>query len=349
MKSILNNVNVDYTQQPLFLGEGLGIQRYDRFKYPLFMDLFNKQRFMYWSPEELNLSKDRGDFLDLTDNEKHIFTSNLQFQTMLDSVIQRGVPSLLKHVSNPELEACLNVWGFFEQIHSYSYTYIIKNVYADPGKVFDTILENKEILERAKSAKEAYDDLRGCDEKDLKKQIYMTLVSINILEGVRFYVSFVCSFIFGENKKMCGNADVIKLIHRDEQFHVKNTCAIVKILKENADEGFQKTIKECEEDVYRMFEEAANEEKRWAEYLFQNGSLLGLNEKILKEYVEWLVDTRLRGLGYKNIFNTKNPIKGWINNWMSSSNIQVAPQETEIINYQKGAVDNNLSSSNFTL
>jgi ribonucleoside-diphosphate reductase beta chain len=208
MKTILNKKNIDTLTQPLFLGEDLALQRYDRFKYPVFWELYNKQIEFFWRPEEIELKKDRADFQTLTDNEKFIFTSNLKYQTMLDSVICRGVPTLLEHVSNPELEACLNVWGFFEQIHSTSYSYIIKNVYADPSAVFDSALTDPEILKRAESAVADYDNLAYGNYKDLKEQIYMTLVSINILEAVRFYVSFICSFSFAKNKKMIGNADI---------------------------------------------------------------------------------------------------------------------------------------------
>ena len=348
--TILNKKNVDTTKQPLFLGEKLGLQRYDRFKYPIFWELYNKQIEFFWRPEEIELKKDRSDFKELTANEKFIFTSNLKYQTMLDSVICRGVPTLLEHVSNPELEACLNVWGFFEQIHSTSYSYIIKNVYADPSEIFDSCLTDKQILKRAKSAVKDYDDLRYIDSKsDIKKQIFMTLISINILEAVRFYVSFVCAFAFAKNKKMIGNADIIRLIKRDEAVHLYNTQQIIKILKTEKDEGFLKTVKECDEPVIKMFENAAKEEKQWASYLFKDGSLLGLNETVLHNYIEWLVDTRMAALGYPKLFNaTKNPIKGWVDAFMDSESVQVAPQESEITSYKIGASKNDLDDIDFS-
>ena len=162
MKTILNKMNVDYMKQPLFLGEDLGLQRYDRFKYPVFFDLFKKQREFFWSPEEIELKKDRNDFKDvsiMSENDKFIFTSNLKYQTMMDSVICRGVPTLQNFVSNPELEACMNAWQFFEQIHSYSYTYIIKNVYSNPSDILDECLTDPEILKRAEVAIKEYDAL----------------------------------------------------------------------------------------------------------------------------------------------------------------------------------------------
>ncbi len=351
MKSILNKKNVDTLTQPLFLGEGLGLQRYDKFKYPIFFDLFKKQREFFWSPEEIELKKDRSDFKELSDNEKFIFTSNLKYQTMLDSVICRGVPTLTQWVSNPELEACLNAWQFFEQIHSYSYTYIIKNVYANPSEVLDECLTDKEIVKRAKSAVRDYDDLMGMDlgsgKNALKKQIYMTLISINILEAIRFYVSFICSFAFAENKKMVGNADIIKLIKRDEALHLYNTQEIIKILKSNEDEGFIKIAKECEEDAIKMFDNAAKEEKEWASYLFKDGSIIGLNETVLHQYIDWLCMSRRKTIGLPYDSVGKNPIAGWTEPWMNSEAVQVAPQEHEITSYKIGASTNDLEEMDF--
>lgn len=216
--SVLNTKVVDTTKQPLFLGEGLSLQRYDKCKYEVFLDLFKRQMEFFWRPEEINLTKDRADFKQLSDYEKFIFTSNLKFQTLLDSVIARGIPCVSQYVSSPELEACMNMWAAFEGIHSYSYTYLIQNVFAEPSKIMDSILEDKEILKRAESVRQAYDALNQqfANEQDLRKQIYLTLISINILEGLRFYVSFACALAFEQNKKMTGNAKVIELIRRDE-------------------------------------------------------------------------------------------------------------------------------------
>ena len=347
MKTIFNTKNVDPMSQPLFLGKDLGVQRYDVVKYPIFKDLDNKQMMNFWRPEEIELKKDRADFQTLTDNEKFIFTSNLKYQTMLDSVICRGVPTLLEHVTNTELEACLITWEFFEKIHSQSYSYIIQNVYADSKEVFDGIYEDKEIMKRAKSAIEDYNNLMGmvCDPTklaDMKKQIYMTIVSINILEAIRFYVSFVCSFAFAENKKMVGNADIIKLIKRDEALHLANTQQILKILHSEESEGFIKTSQQCQDVAIEMFERAAQEEKEWASYLFKDGSIIGLNETVLHQYIEWLCMARRKAIGlpYDNV--GKNPIAGWTQAWMQSESVQVAPQEHEITSYKIGASKNDL-------
>jgi ribonucleoside-diphosphate reductase beta chain len=331
MKTILNKKNVDYLSQPLFMGEDLSLQRYDKFKYPVFFDLYKKQLEFFWRPEEIELKKDRNDFKNdsiMTPNEKFIFTSNLKYQTMMDSVICRGVPT------------------FFEQIHSYSYTYIIKNVYSNPSEVLDSCLTDKEILKRANVAIKEYNALREFGESgkkhDLKKQIYLTLISVNILEAIRFYVSFVCAFAFAENKKMVGNADIIKLIKRDEALHLYNTQEIIKILRTVPEEGFTQIAAECEEDACKMFESAAAEEKAWASYLFKDGSIIGLNETVLSEYIDWLCMSRRKNIGLPYEKGKKNPIAGWTDPWMNSEAVQVAPQEHEITSYKIGASKNDL-------
>lgn len=336
------------------MGEDLSLQRYDKFKYPVFFDLYKKQLEFFWRPEEIELKKDRNDFKDdstMSENERFIFTSNLKYQTMMDSVICRGVPTLQNFVSNPELEACMNVWQFFEQIHSYSYTYIIKNVYSDPSDVLDSCLTDKEILKRADVAIKEYDVLnkisKGKSVKDVQKQIYLTLISINILEAIRFYVSFVCAFAFAENKKMIGNADIVKLIKRDEALHLYNTQEILKILINVKDEGFTQTAKECEEKACKMFESAAHEEKEWASYLFKDGSIIGLNETVLHRYIDWLCHSRRKAIGLPFDSGHKNPIAGWTDPWMNSESVQVAPQEHEITSYKIGASKNDLEDLDF--
>jgi ribonucleotide reductase beta subunit family protein with ferritin-like domain len=354
MKTIFNTKNVDPMSQPLFLGKDLGVQRFDIIKYPVFHDLDSKQMEKFWRPQEIELKKDRGDFRTLTDNEKFIFTSNLKYQTMLDSVICRGVPTVLEYVTNTELEACMMTWQFFEKIHSQSYSYIIKNVYSDPAEVFGSIYEDKEIMKRANSAIEDYNNLMGmaCGNNklaDIKKQIYMTIVSINILEAVRFYVSFICSFAFAENKKMVGNADIVRLIKRDEALHLSTTQNILKILHKEESEGFISTANQCREAAVTMFENAAKEEKEWASYLFQNGSIIGLNEVVLHQYIDWLCMSRRKAIGlpYENV--GKNPISGWTEHWMNSGSVQVAPQEHENTAYKIGASKNDLGDMNFNL
>lgn len=352
-KTIINKINIDTTNEPLFLGEALNIQRYDIFKYEIFFKLFREQLEFFWTPEEISIQKDRNDFKAMSENEQFIFLSNLRFQTLLDSMIGRGINEILKYVSNPELEACMNIWNSFENIHSYSYTHIIKNVFADPTEIFDSILEDEEIVKRAYSVAETYDSLMNIDENapidELKQKIFDALIATNILESIRFYVSFACAFFFGTQKKMTGNAAIIRLIARDENLHVAITQNIVKYLREVESEGFSDIVKNSEERVIEMFREAAEEEKSWVDYLFSKGPIVGLTDRELKGYVEWLTNTRVRSLGYKTkIYDIKrNPIDGWLREWYDSESVQSAPQEEEISSYRKGSAVTDINPDEF--
>ncbi|MAF25456.1 ribonucleotide-diphosphate reductase subunit beta [bacterium] len=349
MKSIINKKNVDTTKQPLFFGEGLNLQRYDKYKYKKLFDLFLQQLSFFWRPEEVDLGgKEKSDFVVLTDHEKFIFTKNLSYQTLLDSVQGRGISHLLTDCSNPEFEAFAKAWEFSETIHSYSYTYIVKNVYPNPSEIFDDILTDKEVLKRTTSVTKHYDDLINSigskDINDQKRKLYLTFVSINILEGIRFYVSFACNYALAQNKKMEGSAKIISLINRDENLHLAFTQTILKLLRDNKDEGFQHIVKECEETVINMYTDAAKEELEWAAYLFKDGSILGLNEKILVQYMHHLTNKRMRGIGLQPIFDDcPNPIN-WISNWTESKKVQNAPQETEIESYKIGSFEQDMKS-----
>jgi ribonucleoside-diphosphate reductase beta chain len=267
----------------MFFGEPLNLQRYDRFRYANIFSLFKSQLGFFWRPEEVDIGgKERNDFNSLTEHEKFIFTKNLGYQILLDSIQSRGIENLLEHCSNPEIEIFSKWWSAFEGLHSYSYSYLIQNVYSDQTAMFDSILEDEEIIKRATSVTEYYDNLintldSSVDIKDKKKALYLTLVSINILEGIRFYVSFACSYSFAENKKMEGNAKIISLINRDENLHLGFTQLILRNMRDVEEEGFQDIVKECEPIVIKMFKDAAEEEMQWADYLFENGSMLGLN------------------------------------------------------------------------
>ena len=199
-RSLVNlDPNVDFTKEPVFFGKPLNLERYDKFRYVGYFELFKKQLNSFWLPEEIDLSKDRLDYKEMTDNEKFIFTSNLKYQILLDSVQSRGIPHLTEDLSNPEVEAFCSAWAMFETIHSYSYTFIIKNVYSSPGDVFDNILNDEQIVKRTVSVTKYYDDMMnslGESVKERKKKLYLTLMSINILEGIRFYVSFACSYAY---------------------------------------------------------------------------------------------------------------------------------------------------------
>ena len=349
MKTICNlNVQPDPVDMPLFFGEDLCLQRYDRHRYKKIYDLFQAQVKNFWRPEEIEISRDRGHFLSLTEGQQFIFTSNLKYQTMLDSVIGRGIDLFKQRVTNPDLEAVMNTWCYFETIHSYSYTYVIQNVYNDKtSKIFDEIMQDKAVMKRAKSVCEDFDKMiGGC--KDEKSALYRALISTQIMEGVRFYVSFACAYAFPSIlEKMEGNAKIIKLINRDENVHVTITKDIINILKENESEGFTDVVKKNEDAVCEMFRAGAEEEKEWARHLFKHESMIGLNADMLCEYVDFLTYQRMKGIGIDPITDVKhNPIN-FISSWSDSEAIQVAPQETEVEAYLKGEVKSDLGDTEF--
>jgi ribonucleoside-diphosphate reductase beta chain len=371
--TVFNTEKVDTKKQPMFFGKPLGVQRYDSYKYPVFDKLTTQQLGYFWRPEEVSLQKDRGDYQTLRPEQKHIYTSNLKYQIMLDSVQGRGPGmAFIPYCSLPELEACMEVWGFMEMIHSRSYTYIIKNVYSDPSEVFDTIIGDERLLERAKSVTESYDDfiqsaqqygasdawlhnLEGVSYaketiNDVKRKLYRAVANVNILEGIRFYVSFACSFAFGELKLMEGSAKIISLIARDENQHLALTQNILNKWREGDDPEMQKIMKEEEEWTYKMFDRAVNEEKRWADYLFKDGSMIGLNDKLLQQYVEWIANRRLKAIGLKpqyDISANNNPLP-WTQHWISSKGLQVAPQETEVESYVVGGIKQDVTKNTFS-
>lgn len=357
-------------QEPMFFGQTVNVSRYDQQKYPIFEKLIEKQLSFFWRPEEVDVSKDRLDFQALPDHEKHIFLSNLKYQTLLDSVQGRSPNvALLPIVSIPELETWIETWAFSETIHSRSYTHIIRNVTQSPELIFDDIVSNEKISERADAVTKYYDDLinmisvynlygegkheiNGEEVKvslfDLKKQLYLAMMSVNILEAIRFYVSFACSFAFAERELMEGNAKIIKLIARDEALHLSGTQHILNIMQEGKDDPEMAIVAaQCREEAIQMFVEAAEQEKDWAEYLFKDGSMIGLNKDILCQYVEYITNARMTAVGLPAQFESKsNPIP-WINSWLVSDNVQVAPQEAEISSYLVGQIDSQVDASDF--
>jgi len=341
----------------MFFGEDLNTQRYDEFKYPIFDTLTQKQLGFFWRPEEVSLQKDRNDYQSLDEGQKHIFTANLKYQTLLDSVQGRGPAiALLPYCSIPELESCVIAWDFMEMIHSRSYTYIMKNLYADPTKEFDTILDTKEIIERAESVTKNYDEFikyatqRSTNEYRLKKKFYKMLISINILEGIRFYVSFACTFGFGELRLMEGSAKIISLIARDESQHLAITQHILKCYQNHEkDKVMLKVMKDCRQEVQDMYGSAVEEEKAWAKYLFKHGSMIGLSETLLGNYVEYIANKRLRGIGLDPLYSISsrnNPLP-WTQHWLSSRGLQNAPQETEIESYIIGGIKQDIKDDTF--
>lgn len=340
--SILNTKNVDTTNQPMFCGEPLGLQRFDRFKYEAFMKLYRKQVELFWTPEEFDLTRDRIDYNEMSDVDKFIFTKNLQYQTMMDSVVARGANTFSRFVSLPELEACMSIWQMMEVVHSYSYSYIIRNVYPNPEQIFNETLLDEEILKRATVAKEEYEKLDKIAGNDVKKQVYLSLISVNILESIRFYVSFVCSFSFNQRQGlMQGNTNIVKKIAQDEAVHYRMSQICLELLHTREDEGFLNIAQECKEEAINMFLSAAQEEKQWADYLFSRGPVIGLSSEILKEYIEWLTDTRMHAIGFDKHFNTKNPISGWIAPYFDNVLTQEAPQESPgLTTYDRFTLDN---------
>lgn len=358
--SVFNQTKNDQLKEPMFFGQSVNVSRYDQQKHPIFEKLIEKQLSFFWRPEEIDVSRDRIDYQKLPENERHIFISNLKYQTLLDSIQGRSPNvALLPLVSLPELETWIETWSFSETVHSRSYTHIIRNIVTDPSIVFDDIVANEEIIKRAGSVSKYYDELinlsqlwqmgKYSDLYDLKKKLYLCLMSINILEAIRFYVSFACSFAFAERELMEGNAKIIKLIARDEALHLSGTQQMINILRNGQDDfSFVQIGFELEQECYDMFVEAAEQEKEWAEYLFKDGSMIGLNKEILCQYVEYITNIRMSAVGLKPAFKDahKNPIP-WINAWLSSDNVQVAPQEAEINSYLVGQIDSSLSSEDF--
>ena len=351
-----SKIKNDQLKEPMFLGQSVNVSRYDQHKYPFFDKLIEKQLSFFWRPEEVNLSLDGPNFLSLLPHEKHIFLSNLKYQTLMDSIQGRSPNMLfLPIVSIPELETWVETWAFSETVHSRSYTHIIRAIESKPDIIFNNIVINPEIKKRAASISKYYDDLheynvrmessaRGesvyYDVKEHMRRIYLALHAVNILEAIRFYVSFACSFAFAERGLMEGNAKIIKFIARDEMLHLSGTQRMISFLQ-SGQEGkeWQAVAKECRMEATQMFIEAAEQEMEWAKYLFKDGAMLGLNETILANYVKYLGKLRMEAIHLDSPFTvTENPIP-WINTWFSSDNVQVAPQEVELSSYLTNQID----------
>jgi len=356
--------------EPMFLGHSVNVSRFDQQKLPIFEKLIEKQISFFWRPEEVDISKDRMDWQKLTESERHIFISNLKYQTLLDSIAARSVNvTLLPIVSLPEVETWVETWAFYETIHSRSYTHILRNLFTDPSAVFDDILINENILKRASSIAKFFDDVilttqllqsqgpgtyqvKGrsieVSERKLKERLFLCICSVNALEAIRFYVSFACSFAFAERELLEGNSKIIKLIARDEAVHLTGTQHILNLWAEGKDDPEMKEISEQFKDQgLQVFLDVVDQEKEWADYLFKDGSMIGLNAVILKQYIEYISNQRLIAIGHKPPFATiTNPLP-WINSYLVSDNVQVAPQESEISSYLVGQIDSELDSDEF--
>lgn len=365
-----NQQNTDVMAEPMFFGNPVNVARYDQQKHAIFEKLIEKQISFFWRPEEVDVSKDRSDFQGLSDAEKHIFISNLKYQTLLDSIQGRS-PNIafLPIVSLPELETWIETWSFYETIHSRSYTHILRNLFTDPSAIFDDIVENEEIKRRASDISKYYDDLIFATQlwqtqgegthvingemhvvtmRELKKKMYLCMNSVNALEAIRFYVSFACTFAFAERELMEGNSKIIRLIARDENLHLSSTQHILNLWAKGKDDPEMAEIaKECEVEARAIFLNAVQQEKEWAAFLFANGSMIGLNEEILCQYVEYIANQRMSAIGLGQPFDiASNPLP-WMNNYLSSDNVQVAPQESEISSYLVGQIDSEVSEDEF--
>ncbi|GAC22991.1 MAG: ribonucleotide-diphosphate reductase subunit beta [Alteromonadaceae bacterium] len=365
-----NQINNDPLQEPMFFGNPVNVARYDQQKHSIFEKLIEKQISFFWRPEEVDVSKDRVDFQKLSESEKHIFISNLKYQTLLDSIQGRS-PNIafLPIISIPELETWTETWSFFETIHSRSYTHILRNLFGDPSSIFSDIVENEQIKKRAADISKYYDDLifytqlwqtlgegthtiNGEEHvvtmRTLKIKLFLCMNSVNALEAIRFYVSFACTFAFAERELMEGNSKIIRLISRDENLHLTSTQHILNLWAKGKDDPEMAEIAlEYKQQATDIFLDAVNQEKEWAEYLFQNGSMIGLNKDILCQYVEFIANHRMSAIGLGQPFDIKNNPLPWMNNYLNSDNVQVAPQESEISSYLVGQIDSEVGSNDF--
>lgn len=368
--STFNTVKNDPLHEPMFLGHTVNVSRYDQQKHPIFEKLIEKQLSFFWRPEEVDISKDRADWHSLTASEKHIFISNLKYQTLLDSIAARSVNiCFLPLVSIPEVETWVETWAFSETIHSRSYTHILRNLFNDPSEVFDDIIVNENILNRAVSITRYFDRLIKMTQhyhslgegihkidgeeinvtvREIKKALYLSVCSVNALEAIRFYVSFACSFAFAERELLEGNAKIIKLIARDEAIHLTGTQHMLNIWATGKDDPEMAEIaKELHEQGRALFMDVVEQEKQWADYLFKDGSMIGMNAEILKQYIEYISNQRLTAIGYDAPFDVKSNPLPWMNAYLVSDNVQVAPQETEISSYLVGQIDSEMDASDF--
>ena len=370
--TVFNTNKVDIKKQPMFFGQPLGVQQYTSYKYPVFEKLTETQLGFFWRPEEISLQKDRSDYQTLRPEQKHIFTSNLKYQVMLDSVQGRGPGmAFMPYCSLPELESAMLVWETMEMIHSRSYTHIIKNLYSQPEEIFDTILDDERIMSRATAVTSGYDDFINSanqyslgdwqlaqegagyareERRELKRKLFRAIMNVNILEGVRFYVSFACTFAFGELKLMEGSAKIVSLIARDENQHLVLTQNIINKWREGDDPEMKEIYEEEIEHSRKMFDQCVQQEREWAKYLFKDGSMIGLSERLLSDYVQWIANRRMKAIGLKPLYDVpaKNNPLPWTEHWIKSKSVQVAPQETEITSYVIGGIKQDIKEDAFS-
>lgn len=383
MSTVFNTQQVDVLNEPMFFGSGLGLARYDIQRHKVFEELIEKQLSFFWRPEEVNLMLDSAQFNKLPQFQQDIFTNNLKYQSLLDS-IQGRAPSavLMALISDPSLDTWVATWTFSETIHSRSYTHIMRNLYTDPSKVFDEIVLDEAIMKRAESIGKYYDDvlvktrewenakeifkcfseneydldaysnslmhMEEC-KHDLMKSLYLCLHVINALEAIRFYVSFACTFNFHKNMEiMEGNAKIMKFIARDEQLHLKGTQYIIRQLQSGTDgDEWVQIAKECEQEAVDIFMEVNSQEKEWAAHLFKDGTCPGINTQSMCAFVDYLTVSRMKQCGLPCPITdapTKHPYP-WIREYLNSDLVQAAPQEVEISSYLVAQIDNDVDQN----
>ncbi|EMS9118385.1 ribonucleotide-diphosphate reductase subunit beta [Escherichia coli] len=382
MSTVFNTQQVDVLNEPMFFGSGLGLARYDIQRHKVFEELIEKQLSFFWRPEEVNLMLDSAQFNKLPQFQQDIFTNNLKYQSLLDS-IQGRAPSavLMALISDPSLDTWVATWTFSETIHSRSYTHIMRNLYTDPSKVFDEIVLDEAIMKRAESIGKYYDDvlvktrhwenakenyeysLGSCQQNDIEmyeeimfnakrelmKSLYLCLHVINALEAIRFYVSFACTFNFHKNMEiMEGNAKIMKFIARDEQLHLKGTQYIIRQLQSGTDgDEWVQIAKECEQEAVDIFMEVNSQEKEWAAHLFKDGTCPGINTQSMCAFVDYLTVSRMKQCGLPCPITdapTKHPYP-WIREYLNSDLVQAAPQEVEISSYLVAQIDNDVDQN----
>ncbi|QBQ74288.1 ribonucleotide reductase of class Ia (aerobic), beta subunit [Escherichia phage vB_EcoM_PHB13] len=379
--SVFNREHVDIMNEPMFLGSGLGIARYDIQRHQVFEELIEKSLSFFWRPEEISLATDRIQYLNMCDVEKRFFTENLKYQTLLDS-IQGRAPSAAfgPIVSDPTLDTWLQTWTFSETIHSRSYTHIMRNCFIDPASEFDQIIDNPAIMKRAESIGQYYDDVlvkireyedakesfsRSSEnefdldaysdsisyveetKRNLMDSLYLCMHCVNALEAIRFYVSFACTFSFAERGLLEGNAKIMKFIARDEQLHLKGTQYIIRQWQTGADgDEWKQIAEELEDEATKIFLDVVEQEKEWVDHLFAMGAIPGLSPEILKTYVEYLADSRMRAAGLKSPFSVRRHPLPWMRKWLNSDEVQNAAQEVEIM-YLVSQVNTDLTDDDY--
>jgi ribonucleoside-diphosphate reductase beta chain len=353
----------------MFLGPCVDVARYDQQSQAIFEHLTEAQLSFFWRPQEINLAQDRINFRNMSAVHKDIFVNNLKYQIMLDSVQGRAPNvALLPLVSSPELESFIITWSFMETIHSRSYTHMIRALFDEPSKIFDEITLHPEISKRAESVTKQYDELiyisqcyatqgegvyswNGVDInvnlRSLKKSLILTLHTINALEAIRFQVSFVCNFAFSENKIMDGSSKIMRLIARDEALHSTGTTHMLNIILQGRDQDPEMTdiAHECLPQAHQIFMECVQQEKLWAKYIFRNGAIPGLNELQLCDYIDYLAYKSMRQVGLSYPIVKKDHCIKWVEFYLKSHNVQVAPQETEVSSYLSGQINTQMNSS----